>query len=69
MSVLTVWFLSVCIVLGLSFVLMFYLARPSIGIPNNWKQINFEIQWVLLINKSILEDFFLRKRNRVGELK
>lgn len=67
MSVLMVFFLSVCIALGLGFLLLFYLARPSTGLPTSWNHINFEIKLVLLLIKSVLEDFYLRKRNQVGE--
>lgn len=69
MSILTMLVLSVCIVLGLVFLLMYYLALPTMRLPNNWKQIIIEIRWILLSNKGILEDFYLRKRNQVGELK
>lgn len=67
MSVLTGFVLGVCIVLGLGFIFSFYLARSSTLIPNSWKQIIFEIRWTILLNRHILEDFYLRKINQVGE--
>lgn len=51
---------------GLGF-LAFYLSRSSKEMPKNWSQLRSEILWQYLGVRGLIEDYVLRKYNRVGE--
>lgn len=44
----------------------FYLGRSSKEMPKNWRQLRSEILWQYLGVRGLIEDYYLRKYNRVG---
>lgn len=46
----------------------FYVGRSSKQMPKNWRQFKSEILWQYLGVRGLIEDYYLRKHNRVGEL-
>lgn len=52
---------------GLGFA-AFYVGRSSKQMPKNWRQFKSEILWQYLGVRGLIEDYYLRKYNRVGEL-
>lgn len=47
--------------------LAFYLARSSKEMPKNWSQFRSEMLWQYLGVRGLIEDYILRKYNRVGK--
>lgn len=45
----------------------FYLGRSSKEMPKTWRQLKSEILWQYLGVRGLIEDYYLRKYNRVGE--
>lgn len=56
-------FVMIC-VLGF---IAFYLGRSSKEMPKNWRQFKSEMMWQYLGVRGLIEDYYLRKHNRVGE--
>lgn len=44
----------------------FYCSRSSKEMPKNWRQFRSEILWQYLGVRGLIEDYVLRKYNRVG---
>lgn len=59
------WFILLLIVLIVF--LAFYLSRSSKEMPKNWSQFRSEILWQYLGVRGLIEDYVLRKYNRVGK--
>lgn len=47
--------------------LAFYVGRSSKEMPKNWRQLKSEILWQYLGMRGLIEDYYLRKYNRVGK--
>lgn len=57
------FFILTCV--GLTFV-AFYFTKSSKEMPKNWRQFKSEILWQYLGVRGLIEDYWLRKYNRVG---
>lgn len=45
----------------------FYMGRSSKEMPKSWRQFKSEILWQYLGVRGLIEDYYLRKNNHVGE--
>lgn len=59
------FFIVACSVVGF---LAFYFTRSSKEMPRSWSQLKAEILWQYLGIRGLIEDYYLRNYNQVGEL-
>lgn len=60
-----IWIVAI-ILLALAFA-AFYLSRSSKEMPKNWRQFKSELLWQYLGIRGLIEDFMLRRNNRISE--